>query len=91
MFKTIGHAPSQLDMERQPHLKRVLDRVTIGLAPSQLDREWQLISKEFWTMQERRLTSPHSFVDANSLAPSVSVSAANPLDGHRNCQTRAMK
>ena len=40
-------------------------------------------------MEERRLTSLHSFLEANSLALSESVSVANPLDGHRNCLTRA--
>ena len=42
-------------------------------------------------MQERRLTSPHSFLDANPLALPESVSVANPLDGHRNCLTRACR
>ena len=45
----------------------------------------------FWTEQERRLTSPHSFLDANPLARSDSVSVANPLDGSRNCLTRAIE
>ena len=43
--------------------------------------------KVFWTKRERRLTSRHSFLDANLLARSESVSVANPLDGHRNCLT----
>ena len=39
---------------------------TIGLTPSQLDMEWQPHLKQmFWTVQERRLTSLHSFLDAN--------------------------
>ena len=33
----------------------------------------------------RRLTSRHSFLDANPLARSEPVSVANSLDGHRNC------
>ena len=47
--------------------------------------------KEFYTTQEHRLTSLHAFLDVNSLALSESVSVANPLDGHRNCLTRASK
>ena len=31
--------------------------------------EWQPhLKKKLWTMQERGLTSPHSFLDANPLA-----------------------
>ena len=45
--------------------------------------------KMLWTMQEPRLTSQHSFIDAKPLALSESVSVANSLNGHRNCLTRA--
>ena len=66
-------------------------RKVVGLTLSQLDMNAAASQKMYRTVQERRLTSLHSFRDANSLALSESVSVANPLDGHRNCQTRAIK
>ena len=64
----------------------------VGLTLSQLDIEWlPHLNESSGPMQERRLTSRHSFLDANPLALPESVSVANPLDGHRNCLTRAIK
>ena len=62
-------------------------RKVVGLTLSQLDLNAAASQQMFWTEQERRLTSRHSFFDANPLASSGPVSVANPSDGHRNCQT----
>ena len=59
----------------------------VGLTLSQLDMNAAASQRNFGTVQVCRLTSPHSFLNANPLALSGSVSVANPSDGHRNCQT----